>query len=404
MRTPDSAVVEPNIPGPIRRVIISHGLAALGMSVAWPLLLLLVWHETHSDLLLGLAGAARMLPYVLLSWATGRLADRFRRDRVVRWTLYARLLLLAMMASCLAMGWTLSALVAATAAVAVATPAFPALAAAMPTAAATCRDRATDLLVTVEVASFVVGPAIGGALLASRTQPLIPLVAVGLLVAAAALFVGIRLPHLANASVGSSPRVLPLLQRSSQLRGAIGVVCALNAGIAAMALALLPYAEQAWDDAGAAYGLATAALGFGALGAPLLVRMGRSPHGRARAGLLMCGCCLMLVLPAPSVAFALLPLVLAGAANVHAEAAATSIMQDHTADAMRASVLGFADTAMISSAMVASLLAPALVTAFGPSLVIGLVAVGMVSARGLASKPGAARSTPVSLAATQDAA
>lgn len=35
-----------------------------------------------------------MLPYVVLSWATGRLADRFRRDRLVLATLVVRVLLL----------------------------------------------------------------------------------------------------------------------------------------------------------------------------------------------------------------------------------------------------------------------------------------------------------------------
>ncbi len=238
------------LPGTIRRVILSHGLAALGMSVAWPLLLLLVWHETHSEVLLGLAGAARMLPYVMFSWATGRLADRFRRDRVVRWTLWARVALLTLMASCLAVDWTWAALGAATLAIAVATPAFPALAAAMPTAAGASSQRATDLLVTVEVASFVVGPALGGALLALPTRSLIPATAVLLVVVAAVLFVRVRLPHVADGCAESNPKILPLVRKSGELRGAIAVVCALNAGIAAMALVLLPFAEQAWDDTG----------------------------------------------------------------------------------------------------------------------------------------------------------
>lgn len=391
MHTPDSTVSDAAIEGPVsatvRRVIVSHGLAALGMSVAWPLLLLLVWHETHSELLLGLAGAARMLPYVLLSWATGRLADHFRRDRVVRWTLYSRLILLTVMAGCLAVEWTWPALVAATLAVAVATPAFPALAAAMPTAAGASSQRSTELLVTVEVASFVVGPALGGALLSEATQPFIPALAIGLLVVASGLFVGVRLPNVEEAACEANPKVLPLIRRSSELRGAIAVVCALNAGIAAMALVLLPFAEQAWEDTGAGYGLATAALGFGALGAPLLARLGRSPQGRARAGLMLSGVCLLLVLPAPTVMFALVPLVLAGAADVHAESAATSIMQDHTPDTMRASVLGVADTAMISTAMVASLITPILASVLGPSLVIVLVALGTMASCRWAREP-----------------
>ena len=120
----------------------------------------------HVGLLVGLTGAARMLPYVALSWATGRLADRFRRDRIVRGTLVARLALLVVVA------------------VAARRPAawrrggrgagggggHPGLPGPRGRDARDRRRparRATDLLVTIEVASFVVGPALGGLLLAA---------------------------------------------------------------------------------------------------------------------------------------------------------------------------------------------------------------------------------------------
>lgn len=373
--------------GVVQRIIWSHALAAVGMSVAWPLLLLHVWQETRSDTLLGLAGAARMMPYVLFSWATGRLADRFRRDRVVRWTLYSRLVLLTVMAGCLAVEWTLGAIVAATAAVAASTPAFPALAAAMPGAAGKSTPRATEVLVTVEVGSFVVGPAIGGALLSQQTQPLIPALAIALVALAAVLFVGVRLPHLTEVNRAEQPKILPMVRRSVALRGAIGVVCALNAAVAAMALVLLPFAAHMWNDTGAAYGVATAALGFGALAAPLLHRLGKTPQGRVRAGLLIFSVCLVVVLPLPAVALAVVPLALGGAADVYAEGAATSIMQENTPDSLRASVLGLADTAMISTALVASLITPALASFLGPHAVIGLIAAGLVATCRWAKEP-----------------
>ena len=118
--------------GTTRRTIASHALAAVGMSLPWPLLVLLVWEQTGDGWAVGLAGAARMLPYVALSWAAGRLADRFARDRIVRLTLVARTLSLLAVAAALASGQTWLALGAATVAIAVATPAYPALAAAMP--------------------------------------------------------------------------------------------------------------------------------------------------------------------------------------------------------------------------------------------------------------------------------
>jgi MFS family permease len=85
----------PDVPGTACRVILAHALAALGMSLPWPLLVVLahdrVAGTAHGDLLLGLTGAARMLPYVVLSWATGMLADRFPRDIILRLTIWAGL-------------------------------------------------------------------------------------------------------------------------------------------------------------------------------------------------------------------------------------------------------------------------------------------------------------------------
>ena len=76
-----------HLDGPTRRVIVSHAIAALAVSLPWPLLLVLVAPSTDNPWLLGLAGSARMLPYVAVSWLTARLADAMRRDLIVRLTL-----------------------------------------------------------------------------------------------------------------------------------------------------------------------------------------------------------------------------------------------------------------------------------------------------------------------------
>ena len=75
---------------PTRRVIVSHTFGALALSLPWPLLLVLVAEQSDDPWLLGLAGAARMLPFVLCSWVGGRLADAMRRDLIVRATLVVR--------------------------------------------------------------------------------------------------------------------------------------------------------------------------------------------------------------------------------------------------------------------------------------------------------------------------
>ena len=49
---------------PVHRTIASHALAAVAMSLPWPLVVVLVWEQVGDGWVLGLAGAARMLPYV----------------------------------------------------------------------------------------------------------------------------------------------------------------------------------------------------------------------------------------------------------------------------------------------------------------------------------------------------
>lgn len=145
-----------------RRVLVAHVLASLALSVPWPLLLVLVDERSDDPLLLGLAGAARMLPYVVCSWAAGRLADAVRRDRLVRVTFAVRGLLMVVAAAALLADQVWLAVVASTLVVAVATPAYPALVAAMPGLAGAQHRRATEVLVTVEVGAFVVGAALAG--------------------------------------------------------------------------------------------------------------------------------------------------------------------------------------------------------------------------------------------------
>ncbi len=357
----------------VRKLVASHALAAVGMSLPWPLLLLLVWEQTHSSLLLGAAGAARMLPYVAFSWAAGRLADRYARDRIVRLSVAVRIVLMIGVAAALQAGATGVALGAATLAVAAATPAYPALAAAMPAVAGRTTERATNLLVTCEVASFVVGPALGGLLLGPGTRAAVPWLAVAMLAGAAGLLIDISLPTPRTVAARENAGVLSTMRRSRPILVAIAAVSLVNMVAATVGLALLPLAETGWAaPGGVAYGVAIGALGFGALGGPLLARLAARRQLGAGAWLALLAGCLGLVAVSPGLAFAVLPLAMGGAAAVQAETAATSAIQRHAPDQMRATVLGITDTAMVAAALVGALVAPALAGAMGArALVLG---------------------------------
>ncbi len=358
-----------------RRVIASHALAALAVALPWPLLLVLVDERSDDPLLLGLVGAARMLPYVLFSWATARLADAMRRDLIVRVTLVLRAALLTGAAVAVTVDHVWVAVAACTLTVAVGTPAYPAQVAAMPGIAGVQRLRATDLLVTIEVAAFVVGAAIGGLLLHPATRGVLPWVPAVMTLAALLLILRVSMPAPLRVSGGGArPSPYAALRAAPAAMRAIAVMAAINLVIALVAIALLPMALDTWSSDAAGYGLATGVLGFAAFGAPVLRRLGRSAEHSIRWGLLLLALGLLLVIPAPSLGWSLAPLSLAGAATVSIEAGATALLQEHVGDEVRASILGLNDTVIIAAALVGSLVAPVAVAVVGGGLLLAFLA------------------------------
>ena len=367
-----------------RRVLLSHVLSALALSVPWPLLLVLVDQRGGGPLLLGLAGAARMLPFVLFSWAGGRLADAFRRDLIVRLTLALRVLVMAVAAVALLRDDVWVAVASMTVAVALATPAYPALVAAMPGVAGPAYHRATHLLVTVEVGSFVVGGALGGLLLHPAARGTIPWVPVALTALSLLLVLPVAMPSpLRAGDAAARVRVVAALRRSPDARRAIAVMALVNLVGAVAALALLPLALDAWSAGVTGYGVATGVLGFAALAAPLLRHLGRTPQQALRRGLVLLGLGLALVAPAPGLLWALAPIALVGGVSVGIEATATGVLQDAVPDEVRATVLGLNDSVIIAAALVGALASPSLVQlAGGRPVFLALAATALLVACG----------------------
>lgn len=368
----------PRLDAVTRRVIAAHTLAALAVALPWPLLLVLVDDRSDDPLLLGLVGAARMLPYVLLSWATARLADAMRRDLIVRATLVVRALLMVVAAVAVVTDHVWVAVGACTLTVAVGTPAYPAQVAAMPGIAGAQRRRATDLLVTIEVAAFVVGAALGGLLLRPATRDLLPWIPLVMTLVALAMIIRVSMPA-PRRRHGQDQRPSPYaaLRAAPAACRAIAVMAAVNFVIASVAIALLPLALHTWSSDAAGYGLAVGALGLAAFGAPLLRRIGRTPEHSIRWSLALLACGLALVVPAPSLGWSLAPLLLAGAAAVGVEAGATAVLQEHVVDEVRATVLGINDTVIVAAALAGSLVAPTAVDRLGGTALLGVLALAV---------------------------
>lgn len=355
----------------VGRQIGSYAAASLAISLPWPLLLVLAWDRygagPHGPLVLGAIGAARMLPYVLLSWAVGSLGDRFRRGRLLLTSLLLRVACLGVLAAAVAAGQLAVAVVAAGLAVACGTPAYPAVAAALPRLAGPSRRRATEVLVTVEVAAWVVGPALGGLLLLPGTGPLTPLLAFGLTVLAVVLAWRVPLPgprtdRRAREAVST---MLRTVRETRVVLLALGIGGLVNLVVAATGVVLLPLAQEVWHQGDRGFGIATAWFGFGALAAPLLWRVRGAAQARGAWGLAGVGVAVAWVAVAPSPVAALPVLGLAGAVAVLVECAITEMVQDGVADEHRAGALGLADGVMVCCAMVGAFVGPLLAAGLG---------------------------------------
>lgn len=356
----------------VRRLIAAYGLASLATGLPWPLLLVLVWQQhgdgPHGAWAVGLAGAARMAPYVLCSWAVGSLGDRVRRDRLVRVTLALRVVCLATAAVAVAGGHTTAAVVACGLAVLVATPTYPAIAAGLPALARSDSARATELLVTVEVSAWVVAPALGGLLLVDQTRAWTLPLAVVLAAAGLALTTGLRIPGSPQEGAGPAGMIRAVLGCPPAV-AALGRAGLLNLVLTAAGLVLLPLSEDVWHTGETGFGAATACLGFGALGAPLVSRLGALAAGAGTMGVAL-GAVALTPLPWP-----VLPvLALAGATGVLVESGSTRTLQDVVPDHHRAGALGLMDTVMVGACLVGSVAAPLLADWLGARLAMGLVA------------------------------
>ncbi len=342
------------------RLVVSHLLAACAMGGPWPGLLALVWHDTHSDLALGLAGGARLAPYVLLSWLVGALGDRYPRVRVIAISTMVRLILLVGAAAAVLAGLVWVSVGLAVLTVCAGTPAYPtavALIADLHTDTPR-RDRHTQWLVTVEVCAFVVGPALGGVVLGVAGPTTAVYASAAATALAAVLLIGLR-PRVHREQVRYPDHVRTVLA-SPAVRHGIAAVAGVNAVGGGLGVGLLALTTQRWHGGDHEFGWLTAAFGFGAVAAPLLGLV-RCPPTAVRRWLVA----LAVTVAALGLAWhwwwALPPLVVFGAVATRVEVSVTALIQTAVPARSCACALGVADTAMIAAGMIGAALAPTLV-------------------------------------------
>ena len=259
--------------------------------------------------------------------------------------------------------------------VAAGTPAYPAAVAVMPGLARRGPQRLTNMLVTAEVTAFALGPAISGLIIGLGLTDWSIWAAAGLAI------IGWPLLH----AVGHAPAGLHAIRPvGGRLRAvlssagvplAITVVALVNFVEGGVSVALINLNATRWGADQRGFGIATAALGFGSLAAPLVIMV-----LRLRGSLLVTGGGFTAAGLAPTVALAVGPLALASAAGTAVECASTDVLQRSVPDRFRAFSLGLTDSIMVAAAMLGSLLVPLLSTGIGVPEAFVVCGVGVVAA------------------------
>jgi len=156
--------------GPLARLLVGEFISSIGDWLYLVAILILVYQVTEDPFVLGVVGAARVLPYLFLSIPAGIVADRFDRRLVLLSTDVARGLLMLVIAAIVFLGGPLWLVIA----LAIGGTCFaaffgPAIGAYLPSLAADEEQLgpANSAWSTLDNLAFMIGPAVAGILIAT---------------------------------------------------------------------------------------------------------------------------------------------------------------------------------------------------------------------------------------------
>jgi MFS family permease len=401
--------------GPLVRLLVGEFVSSIGDWLYLVALLIVVYERSQSAALLGLVGAARVSPYILLSVPAGMVADRYERRMVLLVTDVARGVLMIGLAWVVAVGGPLALIVALSLLAACFSTFFgPTLGAYLPQLVAdeTELGPTNSAWASLENLAFVIGPAIGG-----------------LLIAASGLAVAFVINAVSFAVIAV---VLWGLPRSSRGRAAAAAAIeapggASSAGPSSWRGALRPLAGLAALDAAGRFVmgglailtviLATRTLGAGETGTGYLnsaigvgglvgaVASGILVLRRDLAGPLVAGAGLFAVGvaalgAAPGLELAVVAMAVASAGSLLVEVVDTTLFQRIVPDEVRGRALGVIATVGILAYALGSLVLPILADRFGvgPTLGFGAGVLVLAVVSSLALLGHAVRQAPSPLA------
>ena len=399
----------------LARLLAGEFVSGIGDWLYLIAILVVVYAESDSPVLLGIVGAARILPYVLLSVPAGIVADRFDRRMVLLVTDVARGILMLALAAAVTVDAHIGVVIGLSILAACFSTFFnPAIAALVPTLVDE-RDLgpANSAWATLDNLAFIIGPALAGILLATGgLQVAFLLNAASFAVVAVVLW---RLPVPGRAE-RSSPRedggAAPAPMHWRSLAGTLLGPFALDAstsfvsGGVSVLTVILAVDVLGAGEAGTGY--LNAAVGVGGVvagiaGGSLLARPLRIPllAGGLIGAAGLAGLGLSGALP-----FAMLAIAVAVAGVLLLEIVTTTLIQRVVPDELRGRAVGVIQTSSAILYSLGSLLMPILASAVGHGPVLigaaALVLLGAVTALGLSGRGVDATSLPPRTAALFD--
>ena len=393
---------------PLTKLLGGEFVSAIGDWLYIVALLVVIYEDSGDPFVLGLFGAARVVPYVLLSVPAGMVADRFDRRMILLVTDLARGAAMLGMAAVVATGGPIWVLVALSIfAASMSTFFYPAIGAYIPNLAADERQLgpANSAWASLDNLGFVVGPVLGGILVASGGTTFAFLINAGtFLVIAAVLW---RLPRSSNvrpavvphpqgrlesATPTAAPAALPAGSDTTKATPGPAIVPlvgiavirfvdgAITGGVGVLTVVLATDILRAGADA---TGYLNAAIGIGgvagAVASGLLV-LRRNLAGPLLAGALVLAGGAFVLGYANSLVVAMLAIVLISGGHLILEVVAATLLQRVTTDAVRGRAIGGLVTVETLAEGVGSFLLPVLVTSLGAAAVLGSGTVLMVVA------------------------
>jgi CRP-like cAMP-binding protein len=395
--------------GPLTRLLVGEFVSSIGDWLYLVAILILVYQVTEDPFILGLVGAARVLPYLILSIPAGIVADRFDRRLVLFSTDVARGLLMLVIAGIVALDgpiWLVIAL--AIGGTCFATFFGPAIGAYLPTLVED-EDQlgpANSAWSTLDNLAFMIGPAVAGILIAVGG-----LVVAFLLNAASFAVIAVILwglprsrPAAAEAPITAAAPGGPALGGPALGRGVLVPVIGLaiidivgsiaGGGISVLTVVI---ATTSLGGGEAATGFLNAGIGLGGLigaliAGALVLRPSLAPVLAGGSALLAVGLAGLGYAPALGVAIAAIAVASVGGLVV--EVTSTTIFQRIVPDAIRGRALGILGTISTVAFAAGSFILPVASGAVGTGPVllatgIAVAAAGVVGA--LMAAPAARR-------------